>query len=1180
MKEPNWKTRSSRVLPTSAQRAANKINKKELKKRLLNDNKPISSQRSIQAGLPRRPKKPFSIRRRLRARGAFNTNSRSRLNLKYFSRPSQSCVDNNLEELESFAAYIASGRVDTQKPQKYQFEVKEGQMRHLNSCRSLEKIRIHKKYASLAKLNNKSPQPKAMNSMRRRILKSKPTTPGKLEELLDDLIRRDKSRGRVDEEAENGDSDTDFIDQFGRKSTRQFKLKERIFEIKEEASQERAKSQLKSNQENRKKRSGRGRVTRPKKKFKLNYLSFNPATKQGGLSQRNSARKIQLKSKMSSKKLRHRRTKTDANYCTTHARKSLAKEKPAQGSRADIAKPRAEEAKERAKKKEGKRKSARKKKTEKRHSYVTHFAGKRHKGRINFLKPFDESDIEFYKRRIWSCKRIRKYLKKIHAQVDDFAAERRRSAEKKGQRRKRSKSKGRGDEARSGGAIEDVEAVLRLNPKKLKRILKKSVAENLGESKDCSFRNMSFGRNNSKISINITVNSVKRSSIQNNIIIKKESQARMRTPPKAKTARVDRPDKAEKKMAERGGPGKARGNEVGKKTKRKSVLKLPKRANGECATTSKPKRRHRSKASGKQLFSSAKKSERGEKNEATGASVEEEAERNDNQLRSRYRRQKTKSMYHGELRRMFRVKPSSEKRVVKRNKSMLRNAGPKSGREEEQRGESKAKPRKKSRKPKRSVRIKKPRASAKAESKEQRHSQDTRKKQRKRKKIRCSRKASKAKSKRLEATSQKEAKMSKSEDDEQAESGQKSHRSAQQKSEAREASREQDKPQLKPKREQNVDSARPRNKDDPKKRSGSKRKAEQRTGASEQVGMALHEKYSDLRRALQIKIVKASLLGKPVTTNRGFYDILKTIGAGSYAKVSLGVSVLTGHKVALKIYDKTKITSSLTVDRIYSEMKILRRMNHPNIVNFIEIFENNKNIFTVMEYVNGSDLLKYLIKNGHFSERRFTGILRDIIEGLEYIHSHRILHRDVKLDNILFSKSGKVKICDFGISRRMKAGKAIFEHIGTPAYLAPEIIIGNGYSGFSADVWSLGVMTYMAVTGKVPFKGNNMSELHSSILNDKVIFPSKPVLSGKIKNAILGMLDKDPVKRLTLKEVSGLLRFPAVISPKLHINFMDEALIEQIKMFGFCEKSVKKALRNDDINHITALYKMLRFNQD
>ncbi len=105
-----------------------------------------------------------------------------------------------------------------------------------------------------------------------------------------------------------------------------------------------------------------------------------------------------------------------------------------------------------------------------------------------------------------------------------------------------------------------------------------------------------------------------------------------------------------------------------------------------------------------------------------------------------------------------------------------------------------------------------------------------------------------------------------------------------------------------------------------------------------------------------------------------------------------------------------------------------------------------------MEYIDKGDLLTHIKNNGKFREQEFKPIFRQIVKSLYYLHSENILHRDIKLDNILLNKNGDIKICDFGVSRKMKSNRIIFEHIGTPAYLAPEIVIEKGYTGFQADV--------------------------------------------------------------------------------------------------------------------------------
>lgn len=137
------------------------------------------------------------------------------------------------------------------------------------------------------------------------------------------------------------------------------------------------------------------------------------------------------------------------------------------------------------------------------------------------------------------------------------------------------------------------------------------------------------------------------------------------------------------------------------------------------------------------------------------------------------------------------------------------------------------------------------------------------------------------------------------------------------------------------------------------------------------------------------------------------------------------------------------------------------------------------------------------------------------MEGLGYCHSKGILHRDIKLDNILLDSEGEVKICDFGVSKIVKKGEKMTEQCGTPAYIAPEILRDRGYEGFAVDIWSAGVVLYAMLYGTVPFKANNMSELQKLILKAKYTLKEEGI-SEEARELIRRCLDKDPVKRITI----------------------------------------------------------------
>lgn len=132
-----------------------------------------------------------------------------------------------------------------------------------------------------------------------------------------------------------------------------------------------------------------------------------------------------------------------------------------------------------------------------------------------------------------------------------------------------------------------------------------------------------------------------------------------------------------------------------------------------------------------------------------------------------------------------------------------------------------------------------------------------------------------------------------------------------------------------------------------------------------------------------------------------------------------------------------------------------------------------------MEVCGGGDLLTYVRKRRRIKEDVACHIFRQIVEGLMYCHSRKILHRDIKLDNILLTSQGTVKICDFGVSKLInRPREAMYEQCGTPAYIAPEVFENKGYQSFQSDVWSAGVVLYAMLYGTVPFKASNIKELH------------------------------------------------------------------------------------------------------
>ena len=313
-----------------------------------------------------------------------------------------------------------------------------------------------------------------------------------------------------------------------------------------------------------------------------------------------------------------------------------------------------------------------------------------------------------------------------------------------------------------------------------------------------------------------------------------------------------------------------------------------------------------------------------------------------------------------------------------------------------------------------------------------------------------------------------------------------------------------------------------------------------------------------------------------LSTSIDFYEIIKLLGKGSYGKVFLAKSVLCDKQVAIKCFEKSTLDYLSGSQKVLQEIQIMRLMNHENIIKLYEVLEDAKCLYLVMEHAQNGDLFSHVKKRKQFSEDEFLPLFKQIVQSINYLHNKHILHRDIKLDNILFSENNLAKICDFGISIKVKHNKSLFEHIGTPAYLAPEIVSGRGYSGFKSDIWSLGVTAFIALTGKGPFRGNGIDELQKNIMIEKFEFPENHKISKTTQNLISKMLDKNVATRISLKEIATILDFDL----QLNDNWIDQKTLsskklETIASYGFSVNQVMFDVQRDVINHATALYKML-----
>ena len=274
-------------------------------------------------------------------------------------------------------------------------------------------------------------------------------------------------------------------------------------------------------------------------------------------------------------------------------------------------------------------------------------------------------------------------------------------------------------------------------------------------------------------------------------------------------------------------------------------------------------------------------------------------------------------------------------------------------------------------------------------------------------------------------------------------------------------------------------------------------------------------------------------------TKINFYLYGRRIGQGAFGKVNLGLNVLTGRVVAIKSFKKTSETKFYSnMKKILYETNLMKRFNHPNITKILEVFHDEEYMLIIMEYINGGNLFSFVKKRRKLSEKTAKFLFRQIILGIRHIHSQNIVHRDIKLENIIIDLNNNVKICDFGIGKVLNSpDEILYDKCGTPMYMAPEIILCNkkkGYKGFPVDIWSSGITLYIMLSGSLPFNIKNKStadEFSLSDMRDKnensdlkyQIVNNKPKkiknISNEAKNLLNRLLDKNPEKRLTCDEI-------------------------------------------------------------
>lgn len=254
-----------------------------------------------------------------------------------------------------------------------------------------------------------------------------------------------------------------------------------------------------------------------------------------------------------------------------------------------------------------------------------------------------------------------------------------------------------------------------------------------------------------------------------------------------------------------------------------------------------------------------------------------------------------------------------------------------------------------------------------------------------------------------------------------------------------------------------------------------------------------------------------------------FFELGDILGTGAFSEVRLGTSKETGERYAVKIMKKPAAYDKRKQHIIDTEIEILKRVKHPNVVSLHDVFIANEHYYLVLQLITGGELFDKIVELVCYSEAEASKVVEQIIKGVQVLHKVDVVHRDLKPENLLLSTNdfdADVVITDFGLSAVLDDTKLVFDCVGTPSYIAPEVLVSLDYNcGYSkeVDMWGVGVIMYILLCGFPPFYGETEDDVYDKIEACDFTFPSPywDEISDDAKDLIEALLHPDPAKRIT-----------------------------------------------------------------
>ncbi|XP_073132490.1 CBL-interacting serine/threonine-protein kinase 24-like isoform X2 [Henckelia pumila] len=261
---------------------------------------------------------------------------------------------------------------------------------------------------------------------------------------------------------------------------------------------------------------------------------------------------------------------------------------------------------------------------------------------------------------------------------------------------------------------------------------------------------------------------------------------------------------------------------------------------------------------------------------------------------------------------------------------------------------------------------------------------------------------------------------------------------------------------------------------------------------------------------------------KAVKRKVGKYELGRTIGEGTFAKVKIAQNIETNESVAIKVMAKSTILRHKMVDQIKREISIMKIVRHPCIVRLHEVLASQTKIYIVLELVSGGELFDRIVDQRRLSESESRRYFQQLIDAVSHCHGKGVYHRDLKPENLLLDSEANLKVLDFGLSALPKQGvELLHTTCGTPNYVAPEVLSGRGYDGAAADLWSCGIILYVLMAGYLPFDETDLPSLYSKI--NTAQFSCPYWFSPAATSLIHKILDPNPVTRI---KIEGIKRDP------------------------------------------------------